>query len=292
MTTREEGKIEFDEDPPENYAKDTRNECYESCLKSCGSCCGFFRTWVCCCCVTPYQKVPEGTYGVIKEFGKFLKVVPPGLQYVNIMTEELILVDKREQTVDLKRQSLITKDNVTIILDAVIYFKILDPYRSQFDVSNLLLAITEIAKTTLKDVIGNTILQDAFEKREIISQKIRDIVDQPTEVWGVDVTRVLIQEILLSPDLQMNLSSAATAKRIAEGKIINAQADVDSAKLMREASDVLNTPSAMQIRYLDAMTGLAGAQNTKVVFMPSSNSKESTTDIKALKRYLIQNEIS
>lgn len=186
---------------------------------------------------------------------------------------------------------MITKDNVTIILDAVIYYKILDPYRSQFDVSNLSLAIQEIAKTTLKDVIGNTMLQDAFEKREIISEKIRDIVDQPTEVWGVDVTRVLIIEILLSSDLQVNLSTAATAKRQAEGRIINAQADVDSAKLMREASDILNTPSAMQIRYLDAMTGLAGAPNTKVVFMPSQG-KESTTDIKALKRYLIQHEIS
>jgi regulator of protease activity HflC (stomatin/prohibitin superfamily) len=242
--------------------------------------------------VTPYQKVPEGTYGVIKEFGKFIKIVRPGLQYVNIMTQELQLVERREQTLDLRKQSLITKDNVTVILDAIIYYKILDPYRSQFEVSNLVMAITEIAKTTLKDVIGNTVLQDAFEKREIISEKIRDIIDQPTEIWGVDVTRVLIQELLLSMDLQLNLSSAATAKRIAEGKIINAQADVDSAKLMREASDILNTPAAMQIRYLDAMTGLAGAPNTKVVFMPSSASKESTTDIKALKRYLIQHEVS
>jgi len=276
----------------ENYSVEERNECYEKCLHNCGSIKGFFNTWICCCADSPYKRVPEGFYGVIQEFGKFVKIVPPGLQYVNPSTESIQLVDRRERTVDLRKQALLTKDNVTILLDAVVYYKVLDPYKALFDVENLDLAIRELSRTTLKDVVGNTLLQEVFENREKMSIQIRDIIDKPTVAWGVDVTRCLVQEIVLAPDLQQNLSSAATAKRIAEGKIINAQADVDAAKLMREASDILNTPAAMQIRYLDAITGLANAGNTKVIFMPASTGKDSSTDIKSLRKYLIQSELN
>mmetsp|Transcript_75717 Transcript_75717/g.105127 ORF Transcript_75717/g.105127 Transcript_75717/m.105127 type:complete len:147 (-) Transcript_75717:18-458(-) len=144
----------------------------------------------------------------------------------------------------------------------------------------------------MKEVMGNALLQEAFEKREMLSNKIRDIIDPPTDVWGVHVTRVLVQEILLQPDLQANLASAATAKRTAEGKIISADADVKSAKLMREASDILNTPAAMQIRYLDSITSLASSRNAKVVLMPSTTGgQQSVANITALRRFLVQNEI-
>lgn len=276
----------------DEYSVEERNECYEKCLHNCGSIKGFWNTWICCCNDSPYKRVPEGFYGVIQEFGKFQKIVPPGLQYVNPGTATLQLIDRRERTVDLRKQTLLTRDNVTILLDAVVYYKVMDPYKAMFEIENLDMAIREISKTTLKEVMGSTLLQEAFEKREKISAHIRDVIDKPTAAWGVDVTRCLVLEIVLAPDLQANLSSAATAKRIAEGKIINAQADVDSAKLMREASDILNTPAAMQIRYLDAITGLANAGNTKVIFMPASSGKESSTDIKSLKKYLIQSELN
>mmetsp|Transcript_34281 Transcript_34281/g.31002 ORF Transcript_34281/g.31002 Transcript_34281/m.31002 type:complete len:149 (-) Transcript_34281:345-791(-) len=148
-----------------------------------------------------------------------------------------------------------------------------------------------MSKTTLKEVMGGVLLQDAFEKRETLSAKIRDIIDPPTDAWGVHVTRVLIQEINLSRDLQQNLSSAATAKRQAEGKIIQAQADVTSAKLMKKASVLLESQAAMQIRYLDSITALASSRNSKVVLMPSMQGNDTIANIKALRRYLVQNEI-
>jgi erythrocyte band 7 integral membrane protein len=277
---------------PETVSDSERNEFYEGCLRNCGNCKGWLNTWVCICNDSPYKKIPEGNFGVIQEFGVFLKIVPPGFQYINPSTQTLVLVDRREKTVDLRKQNLLTKDNVTVLIDAVIYYKVLNPYRSQFEIENLDFAIKEIARTTLKDVMGNTLLQEAFENREHMAIQIRDFIDRPAISWGVDVTRVLLQEIILSMDLQTQLSTAATTKRSAEGKIIMAQADVDSAKLMREASDILNTPAAMQIRYLDAITGLAQAANTKVVFMPPSSGKDSSTDIKTVKRFLIQNELN
>lgn len=277
---------------PETYATDLRNEFYEKCLQGCGSCQAFCWTWMCCGCCggIAYKQIREAEYGVVTEFGKFTKLLPPGLHYLNPVTEVLTPYDLRERVVDLAKQSLLTKDNVSVTLDAILYYKIVDVYKACFEVENMELAIREITKTSLKDVFGHVTLQEAFEQREKISSRLRDILDPIALTWGADVTRVLIQEIALTMDLQRGLSSAATAKRSAEGKIIEAQANVDSAKLMREASDVLNTPAAMQIRYLDAITGLAQAANTKIVFLPGSG-EESLADVKALKKYLIQTEL-
>lgn len=281
----------YDKIDHDKYSEADRAECYENCLNCCGRCQGFISTWICCCCESPYKKIYEGEFGIIMQLGRFNKVVPPGLQYVNPLTHKLHRIDKRERTVDLRRQALLTRDNVTIIIDAVVYWKIMDPYKSTFLIDNLDEAIREMSKTTLKEVMGNVLLQEAFEKREVLSKKIRDIIDRPTDAWGVHVTRVLVQEILLAKDTQDSLSSAAIAKRTAEGKIIYAQAEVDSAKLMREASDILDYPAAMQIRYLDYITDLASSRNCKVVLMPASSNKDSSADIKALRKFLVQNEI-
>ncbi len=277
---------------PEVYSTELRGETYENCLKSYGNCQGVVCTWLCCCCGgAAYKQVGEAQFGIVTEFGKYIKLLPPGLHYLNPVTEKIRYFDIRERVIDLSKQSLLTKDNVSVMVDAILYCKVVDVYKAAFDVENMDVAMKEITKTTLKDVFGHVTLQEAFESREKISEQIRDILDPIAETWGADVTRVLIQEIILSQDLATGLSSAATAKRVAEGKIIEAQANVDSAKLMREASDVLNTPAAMQIRYLDAISGLASAPNTKIVFLPNSGQGDAS-DIKALKKYLVQTEIN
>mmetsp|Transcript_10539 Transcript_10539/g.14776 ORF Transcript_10539/g.14776 Transcript_10539/m.14776 type:complete len:274 (+) Transcript_10539:78-899(+) len=257
----------------EKYSQSEKNPCYESCIKCCGNFCGFFNTWICCCCGnSPYKEVPESNLGIVTEFGKYSKSLKAGLHYINPLSEMVIFVDQRERVIDLKKQSIMTKDNVNITIDAVVYYHIEDAYRSLFAVENVEVAIREIAKTTLRDVFGNVMLQEALETKEKMAAQIKEIIEKPTFNWGTTITRVLIQEIIFSKDLQNNLSAAATAKRIAEGKIINAQADVNSAKLMREASDILNTPAAMQIRYLESLTTLAKAPNTKIIFMPNETS--------------------
>jgi regulator of protease activity HflC (stomatin/prohibitin superfamily) len=258
----------------EKYSTAERNECYEAVVRCYGNCCGTLTTWVCVCCPSPYKSVPESQYGIVKEFGKFTKVLRPGLHYINPIVESLTLVDSREKVIDLKQQSIMTKDNVNVKIDAVVYYKVEDAYRALFAVQNVEMAVAEIAKTALRDVFGHTMLQEALETKEKMARHIRELIEKPTYNWGVTITRVLIQEILFSKDLQQNLSAAATAKRLAEGKIISAQADVDSAKLMREAADQLNTRAAMQIRYLDALTTLAKASNTKVIFMPGETTSK------------------
>jgi len=276
---------------PEEYSHEERSETYEGCVRSCGNCCGIFKTWICCCCQTPYFGIAEWNFGIIQEFGKFTKILPPGLHYVNPFSETLLLIDRREQVIDLKKQSIMTKDNVNVTIDAVVYYHVEDAYKAAFHVEDCRFAIIEIAKTSMRDVFGHTLLQESLEGKDKMAAHVRELIDRPTHNWGITITRVLIQEIIFTPELQRNLSSAATAKRTAEAKIISAQADVSAAKLMRESSDILNTPAAMQIRFLDSITALARSGNTKVIVMPNEG-PDGSSDPKTLKKYLVQNEIN
>jgi len=249
---------------------DESNPCYESTLSGCGVCTGFFKTWICCClCDSPYKIVDEGTVAVVQEFGKFSKLYSPGLYYVNPCTETMVFVDKRERVKCIRGQTVMTRDNVNVIIDAVIYWQIDNTYKSLFSVKDLEFSIEELTHTSLRDVFGVTTLQEALEDRERVAEHLLDLLKVPTGNWGAVAKRVLIQEIMFTKDLQDTLSAAATAKRLAESKIIGAQADVQAAKLMRNASDILSTGAAMQIRYLDSLSLIAKAGNPKVVFFPS-----------------------
>jgi len=254
----------------QNRVVDESNKLYEGCLTSCGLCSGFISNWICCiCCESPYKIVQEGNVGVVQKFGKFAKLYAPGLYYINPCTETMTFIDKRERIMDIRRQLCMTKDNINVIVDAVVYYEIEDSYKSLFSVYDLPFSINELCRTGLRDVFGVVTLQEALEDRDKLAAHLREHMDEATLTWGVDVTRCLIQEILFTEDLQKSLSTAATAKRLAESKIIGAQADVQSARLMRNAADILNTPAAMQVRYLEAITNVAKATNPKVVFFPA-----------------------
>lgn len=136
-------------------------------------------------------------------------------------------------------------------------------------------------QTTLRHILGMRVLQELIENREAIGEEIQEVIDGPARHWGVKVESVLIKDITFSKELQESLSSAAQAKRMAESKVIGAQAEVDSAKLMRAAADILNTPAAMQIRYLETMTNMAKGSNTRVIFMPTQQNGQDMTPLQA-----------
>jgi len=254
--------------------EESKTSAYESCMTCCGLFGGFFKNWICCCfCKSPYHIVQEGNVGVVQKFGKFSKLYAPGLYYINPCTETMTFVDKREKVLDIRRQLCMTKDNITVIVDAVIYYQVLDSYKSLFSIENLRFSIAELCYTSLRDVFGMVTLQQALEDRDHLAKKLEEFMDEASLTWGVDISKCLIQEILFTEELQKSLATAATAKRLAESKIIGAQADVQAARLMRNASDILNTPAAMQVRYLEAITNVAKAGNPKVVFFPADYKK-------------------
>ena len=164
-----------------------------------------------------------------------------------------------------------TKDNVNLHLTSVIYCHIISAHKAGFGISNIRQALIERTQTTLRHVVGARVLQDVIERREEIAQSIGEIIEEVASGWGVQVESMLVKDIIFSTELQDSLSMAAQAKRIGESKVIAARAEVEAAKLMRQAADILSSAPAMQIRYLEAMQAMAKSANSKVIFLPATN---------------------
>ncbi|KAI8319759.1 hypothetical protein GQ54DRAFT_292382 [Martensiomyces pterosporus] len=220
------------------------------------------------CCPNPFKEVPQGSIGLVSRFGRYYKTGDPGLVRVNPFTEKIRYVNTTIQVASIGPVPIVTKDNVTVGIESVLYWHVTDPYLATYGVANVSQALIERTQTTLRAVLGGRDLQDMIENRDTIASAITEIIDKPAHNWGVTVESILIKDIVLSHELQTSLSSAATQKRIGESKVIQAKAEVDAALLMREAAEILNTPAAMQIRTLDSMVLMSRAANTKVMFVP------------------------
>ncbi|SAL98197.1 hypothetical protein [Absidia glauca] len=254
---------------------------YGSLLNKVGSLAGALGSIpICCCCPNPYVAVDQGYVGLVTRFGSFTEAVDPGLVKVNPYTEQVFLVDTRTQVDQIPRQVIMTKDNVNVQIDSVLYWSIVDPYQSEFGVSHVHHALIERTQTTLRHVLGGKVLQDCIENREAIAKEIQNVTAPIAKQWGVNIESMLIKDLTFSQELQESLSAAAQAQRVGRSKIIAAKAEVQSAALMREASDVLSSDVALSIRYLDTMTTLAKGSNTRVIFLPSNH--ESSDQVNPL----------
>ncbi|KAM3587205.1 hypothetical protein VKS41_002241 [Umbelopsis sp. WA50703] len=255
--------------------------CYGTMMNGIGAIVGFFGAFPCIiCCPNPYKRVPQGNVGLVSRFGKFYKCVDPGLIKVNPVTEKVRKVDIKIQISEIPEQEIMTQDNVNVKIESVLFWHIIDPYQSQYAVTDVERALTERTQTTLRHILGSKALQDAIENREAISGEIQDVIEPSAKIWGVKIESILIKDIQFSPELQASLSSAAQAKRLGESRVIAAKAEVDSAKLMRDAANILNTPAAMQIRYLETLSSMAkNGQGPKTIFMPLDASNRMTQNI-------------
>lgn len=245
---------------------------YGAMINGLGSIVGTLGAIPCCIvCPNPYKPVSQGNVGLITKFGRFTRAVDPGLVKVNPLSERLIQVDVKIQIVEVPKQVCMTKDNVSLHLTSVIYYRITSPHKAAFGISDIRQALVERTQTTLRHVIGARVLQDVIERREEIAASIREIIEETAIKWGVEVESMLVKDIIFSQDLQESLSMAAQSKRTGEAKVIAARAEVESAKLMRQAADILSSAPAMQIRYLEAMQAMAKSANSKVIFLPAQN---------------------
>jgi len=236
-----------------------------------GTCVGFLGAIPCCIvCPNPYKPVGQGNVGLVTKFGRFYRAVDPGLVKINPISEKLIQIDVKIQICEVPQQVCMTKDNVTVHLTSVIYYNIVSPHKAAFGISNVRQALIERTQTTLRHVVGARVLQDVIERREEVAQSIAEIIGDVAEGWGVHVESMLIKDIIFSRELQDSLSMAAQSKRIGESKIIAARAEVESAKLMRQAADILSSAPAMQIRQLEAYQAMAKSANSKVIFVPTN----------------------
>ncbi|KAH7159705.1 hypothetical protein B0J13DRAFT_643132 [Dactylonectria estremocensis] len=264
------------EDLQRSYATIVENDAnpkgwYGTMINGLGNIVGVMGAVPCCIiCPNPFKNVQQGNVGLVTKFGRFYKAVDPGLVQVNPLSERLIQIDVKIQTAEVPEQICMTKDNVTLRLTSVIYYHIVAPHIAAFGINNVRQALMERTQTTLRHVVGARVLQDVIERREEIAQSIGEIIEDVAAGWGVQVESMLIKDIIFSQELQESLSMAAQSKRIGESKIIAAKAEVESAKLMRQAADILSSAPAMQIRYLEAMQAMAKTANSKVIFLPGA----------------------
>ena len=168
---------------------------------------------------------------------------------------------------------ILTKDNITVNIDTCVYYRIVDPKVAYYTLSNIMASVAEVTYATLRTFCGENTLQDLLEKRQEISDRIEEYVYGKVNKWGVYVEQIFIKDMTLSQDLQKDLSMTSKTERLSKAKIISASADVESAKLMHQAADILNSKAAMQIRYLDVLQMVSKGSGNKLLFMPLSSNE-------------------
>jgi regulator of protease activity HflC (stomatin/prohibitin superfamily) len=206
--------------------------------------------------------------GVVLTFGRFTGIREPGLRVVLPIIQQLIKVDIRSTPVDVPRQEVITRDNVTINVDAVVYFRIKDAEKAVLETNNYIYATAYFAQAALRDVVGNVELDSLLSKREQISEEIKQIVDIETDRWGIDVENVKIQNIELPQDMKRAMAKQAEAERERRAVIITAEGEKAAASQVAEAARLLSkVPGGMGIRTLQTLEKISVEPSQKTVFV-------------------------
>ncbi len=199
--------------------------------------------------------------------GKFSGRVEPGLTMILPWIQKLKRVDMRTRNRDLLRQMVITRDNVTTMVDAVVYYRVLDPEKAALAVENYEAAVKDRAKVVLRDVVGETPLDQLLAHREEIAAKVRAQVETVVNQWGLHVELIGLQDVQLPPQMQESLAKVAIAERDRKYVVIKSQADVESARNFAEAAEILSSsPGAMELRRFETLANLAQSGATKVIF--------------------------
>ena len=207
--------------------------------------------------------------GVIFLLGRFWKVKGPGLIIVIPGIQKMVRVDLRTIVMDVPPQDVISRDNVSVKVSAVIYFRIIDPEKAIIQVENRVEATSQLAQTTLRSVVGQHELDDMLAEREKLNADIQKILDHTTESWGVKVTNVEIKHIDLDESMIRAIAAQAEAERARRAKVIHAEGEFQASKKLSEAAGVLSSqPQALQLRYLQTLTEISSERNTHTIVFP------------------------
>ena len=211
--------------------------------------------------------VPEYERGVIFRLGRVGGARGPGLFFIIPGIDQMMKVDMRVVTLDVPTQETITKDNVTVKVNAVCYFRVMDPIAAVVNVSNYLLATQQIAQTTLRSVLGQSELDDLLAQRDKINLRLQQIIDDQTEPWGIKVSVVEVKDLELPESMKRSMARQAEAEREKRAKIIHAQGELRAAQELSEAAQLMSqADGALQLRYLQTLNEIAAENNSTIVF--------------------------
>jgi regulator of protease activity HflC (stomatin/prohibitin superfamily) len=207
--------------------------------------------------------------GVVFRLGKLRKQRSPGLNFIIPYIDRMIKVDMRVETMVVEPQEVITRDNVTVEVDAVVYFRVVNAEDAIIKVKDYANATGQFALTTLRSVLGQSDLDELLSHRDMVNQRLREIIDEHTEPWGVEANLVEVKDVLLPEPLQRSMARQAEAEREKRAKIIHAEGEREASLALAEAADKLSeSPASLHLRYLQTLVEMASEQNATIIPIP------------------------
>jgi regulator of protease activity HflC (stomatin/prohibitin superfamily) len=211
--------------------------------------------------VTEYER------GVIFRLGRLVGAKGPGFFVIIPFIDRMVKVDLRVVTMDVPSQEVITRDNVTVRVNAVVYFRVVDPEASVVKVLDHIRATSQISQTTLRNVLGQSELDELLTKREKLNQMLQKIIDEQTDPWGIKVSIVEIKEVELAEEMKRSMAAQAEAERERRAKIIHAEGELQASEKLAQAANIIGRePAAIQLRYLQTLTEIASEKNSTIIF--------------------------
>jgi regulator of protease activity HflC (stomatin/prohibitin superfamily) len=205
--------------------------------------------------------------GVIFRLGRIIPVKGPGLIIIWPIIDRLVKVSLRIVTMDVPSQDIITKDNITVKVNAVVYFRVMAPIKAITEVEDFYFATSQIAQTTLRSILGQSQLDDLLTKREEVNAELQKVIDFQTEPWGVKVTAVEVKNVDLPEEMQRAIAKQAEAERERRAKVIHAEGEFQASQKLADAANIIATaPSALQLRFLQTLTEIATEKNSTIIF--------------------------
>jgi regulator of protease activity HflC (stomatin/prohibitin superfamily) len=205
--------------------------------------------------------------GVVLRLGKFHMTKEPGLRLIIPWIDKMTKIPIRIVTMDVPSQEVITKDNVSVKVNAVVYFRVVDPEKAFLEVEEYLQATKQIAQTTLRSILGQAELDGLLSNRDELNMELQTIVDKLTDPWGIKVTTVEVKDVELTEELKRAMAKQAEAERERRAKVIHAEGEFEASKKLSEAAGVMSTePMALQLRYLQTLTEISVEKNSTIIF--------------------------
>ncbi len=225
--------------------------------------------------------VPEYERGVLFRLGRLVGQRGPGLFLIIPFVDRMVKVDLRVVTMDVPSQEIITKDNVTVRVNAVVYFRVVAPEDSVVKVLDHIRATSQISQTTLRNVVGQSELDELLTEREKLNQMLQQIIDEHTDPWGVKVSTVEIKEVELAEQMKRMMAAQAEAERERRAKIIHADGEFQASERLAQAGEIIGRePTTLQLRYLQTLTEIASEKNSTIIFPLPINIFDAFTRIR------------
>lgn len=217
--------------------------------------------------VSSIKILREYQRGVVFLMGRFQRVKGPGMIIIVPLVQQFVRVDLRTVVMDVPSQDVISRDNVSVKVNAVLYFRVVDPERAVIQVENYFEATSQLAQTTLRSVLGRHDLDEMLAERDKLNRDIQDIVDSQTDAWGIKVANVEIKHVDLNENMIRAIARQAEAERWRRAKVINAEGELQAAEKLTQAAQIIATqPAGLQLRYLQTLTDIAATNNSTIVF--------------------------